>query len=277
MIVYVDGAPAHAATGGSPPSPTKPLVVLVHGAGMDATIWQLQTRYLAYHGFLPLAVDLPGHGRTGGPPLASIEAMTDWIAGFIKAAKAELGIDGLGPGDGGPGVGIVGHSMGTFIGLELAATRPELVGSLVLLGTADAMPVHPDLRTAAENDLPAAAALMTSWGHDHPAHIGHNPTPGLWMLGGARALVESSRPGTLATDLTACTAYGTAVDAAARIECPVTVAIGLGDKMTPPRSTAKLVDALPDPAVVELADTGHMLMTENPRAVRDLLVTALDR
>ena len=38
----------------------------------------------------------------------------------------------------------------------------------------------------------AAAALMAAWGHARPAHVGHHPTPGLWMLGGARALVEAA-------------------------------------------------------------------------------------
>ena len=50
----------------------RPDVVLVHGAGMDRTVWTLQARYLAHHGRNVLALDLPGHGRSGGAPLASI-------------------------------------------------------------------------------------------------------------------------------------------------------------------------------------------------------------
>ena len=48
---------------------------------------------------------------------------------------------------------------------------------------------------------------MAAWGHAKPAHVGLNPTPGLWMIGGARALVENSHPGVLATDFRACMAY----------------------------------------------------------------------
>lgn len=268
MIVDVDGTAAHAATGGTESTGDQPLVVLVHGAGMDGTVWQLQTRYLAHHDLRPLAVDLPGHGRTPGPPLTTISDMADWLARFIEAAS-----DALGSGsDDAPGVHVVGHSMGTFIGLELAASRPELVRSLSLLGTADAMPVHPDLLAAAENDLPTAAALMTAWGHDRPAHVGLNPTPGLWMLGGSRALVEASPPGSLAADFAACAAYDGAAAAAAKVACPVAVAVGQGDKMTPPRAAAKLITELNDPTVIELADTGHMMMTENPRPIRQLLL-----
>ncbi|MEM8924277.1 MAG: alpha/beta hydrolase [Actinomycetota bacterium] len=276
MILTVDGAEVHAATGGVDPATrpiTDPVVVLVHGAGMDATVWQLQTRYLAHHGCRPIAVDLPGHGRSGGAPLTSIGDMADWLGRYIEAL-AGAGIAG-GKGE----VVVVGHSMGTFIGLELAVRRPELVARLVLLGTANAMPVHPDLLAAADGDLPAAAALMAAWGHAKPAHVGLNPTPGLWMLGGARALVEVGESGVLATDFRACMTYEGALDAAAKVGCPVAVAIGAGDKMTPPKAGAKLVGALESgDAVVEvvrLADTGHMMMVENPAAIRSLLVDAL--
>ncbi len=290
MIIDLDGVPVRAATGGVDPSGTDPIVVLVHGAGMDGTVWQLQTRYLAHHGFRPLAVDLPGHGQTPGPPLESIPEMADWLARFIEAATAQLdgngetdadpvdsagGDKGAVNGSGARAVDLVGHSMGTFISLELASRRPELARSLVLLGTAAAMPVHPDLLTAAADDLPAAAALMTAWGHDRPAHVGLNPTPGLWMLGGARALVESSPPGSLVADFEACANYHGATTTAAGVGCPVAVAVGLGDKMTPPRAAAELVAELTSPTVVELPDTGHMMMVENPRAVRALIVDAL--
>ncbi|MDH3680744.1 MAG: alpha/beta hydrolase [Acidimicrobiia bacterium] len=267
MKVELDGTEVHAATGGVELTGTEPTVLLIHGAGMDATVWQLQTRYLAHHGYRPLAVDLPGHGLTPGPALATIEELADWTATFIEAVADRL--------DEATPIHVVGHSMGTFIALELAARRGELVRSLVLLGTADAMPVHPELLSAAESDLPAAAALMTSWSHDRPAHVGLNPTPGLWMLGGARALVEGSEPGALAADFGACAAYEGATTAAAKVTCPVSVAVGLGDKMTPPRAAAKLIAELTEPDVVELAGTGHMMMVENPRTIRALLINAL--
>ncbi len=268
MIIDVNGAKAHAATGGvEVTGSTGPTVILVHGAGMDSTVWQLQTRYLAHRGLRPVAVDLPGHGRSEGPALTTIGDMADWIGAFIDAMGERL--------DDGVPTHLVGHSMGTFIGLELAARRQELVRSLALLGTANAMPVHPDLLTAAENDLPAAAALMASWAHDKPAHLGLNPTPGQWMIGGARALVEIGEPGVLAADFAACTAYEGALDAAAKLTCPVAVVIGAGDKMTPPRAAAKLIESLEDPAVTHLANTGHMMMFENPRAIRSLLIDAL--
>ena len=262
MIVTVDGHDAHASTGGVQPGGDDPVVVLIHGAGMDSTVWQLQTRYLAYRGFRAVAVDLPAHGRSEGQALPSVEAMADWVARFVDEA-------GFGA------VHLVGHSMGTFIALELASRHAGLTRSITLCGTATAMPVHPDLLAAADDDLPAAAALMAAWGHAKPAHLGVNPTPGLWMLGGAQALVENSRPGVLAADFRACMSYDRAEVAAAAAGCPATVVIGLGDKMTPPRAGRALAAALPSADVVELADTGHMMMVENPRAVKRAILDAV--
>jgi pimeloyl-ACP methyl ester carboxylesterase len=261
MILTLDGHDAHASTGGVELSGTDPVVLLIHGAGMDSTVWQLQTRYLAYRGFRAVAVDLPGHGRSGGGPLGSVAEMADWVARFIQAA-------GFGS------VHLVGHSMGTFVALELASGYPSLTLSITLCGTATGMPVHPDLLAAADNDLAAAAALMASWGHDKRAHVGVNPTPGLWMLGGCRALVENSTPGVLATDFRACMSYANAASAAAAVACPATVVIGLGDKMTPASSGRALAAALPAAHVVALAGTGHMMMTENPHAVRRAIIAA---
>ena len=256
MIVEVDGVDAHATTGGVDITGSdEPVVLLIHGAGMDSTVWQLQTRYLAHHGFRAVAVDLPGHGRSGGEPLTAIADMADWVVRFTDAA-------GLTP------VHLAGHSMGTFVALEVASRHPDAVRSITLCATATGMPVHPELLDAAEHDLPRAGALMAAWGHARRAHSGDNPTPGLWMLGGARALVERGRPGVLATDFRACMAYERAEAAAADVGCPATVVIGDGDKMTPPKSGRALAAALPSATVVELADTGHQMMTENPAAVK---------
>lgn len=262
MIVHVNGQRAHAATGGGPMDSADPVILLIHGAGMDGTIWQLQTRYLAYRNYRAVAIDLPGHGRSEGEALTSVESMADWVAAFAVAG-------GFGT------VHVVGHSMGSFVALELASRYADVIGSITLCGTATSMPVHPDLLAKAADDLHGAAALMADWGHARPAHVGLNPTPGLWMMGGARALVENSKPGVLAVDFRACMAYENAKVAAATTRCPVTVVIGLGDKMTPPKAGRTLAAAFPSATVIELEDTGHSMMTENPRAVRAAIVAAV--
>ena len=63
MELTLDGKTVRYANGGRAHDPALPGVVLVHGAGMNRTVWQLQTRYLAHHGFRVAALDLPGHGQ----------------------------------------------------------------------------------------------------------------------------------------------------------------------------------------------------------------------
>ena len=67
MRLEVDGRAVFAATGGARMRPGQPLVVFLHGAGMDHSVWALQSRWFAHHGFSVLAVDLPGHGGSAGP------------------------------------------------------------------------------------------------------------------------------------------------------------------------------------------------------------------
>ena len=59
MRVTLDGQTVFAATGGRPFDPALPTVVFIHGAGMDHTVWALQTRWFAHHGRSVLALDLP--------------------------------------------------------------------------------------------------------------------------------------------------------------------------------------------------------------------------
>ncbi len=261
MKTMVRGLVAHAVTGGGPPATEGPVVLMVHGAGMDCTSWQLQTRYLANRGIRALAVDLPAHGASDGAPLRSIVDLAEWLAEFIESAS----LDDAGP------IVVAGHSMGTFVALQLAAIRPDLVDHLLLFATTDVMAVHPDLLEAAAHNVVKAAAMMADWGHGVTAHLGPNPSPGMWMSGGARALIERSGPGVLAADFEACVAFDDAPSIAASVTCPVTMVIGTADRMTPPRGAVALADAFcTRPDIIRLDGVGHMMMTEAADDIRHI-------
>ena len=265
----VGGQAVGVATGGVVPDATsaadEPVVLLVHGAGMNRTVWQLQTRWLAHHGYTPLALDLPGHGNSDGEPLGSVVEMAGWLGDAVTAVCERFSCSE---------VRLVGHSMGSLICTEAAAADQGRIARLVLMGTAAAMPVHPALLGAAEKNELLAPELMTAWGHGSRAHVATNPTPGLWMVGGGVALLERADDGVIHADLSACAAYE-AGDVAARVECPVTVIVGSEDKMTPPRAAAPLIADFADCDVVHLAGAGHMMMNEDPAAVRMALAKAL--
>ncbi len=258
MNLTVDGHEVFAATGGRPFDPALPALVLLHGSGMDHTVWQLQARYFAHHGRSVLAVDLPAHGRSQGAPLASIEEMGAWVWRVLDAAGAER-------------AALVGHSMGAFVALAAAAAAPERTEALALLGIAERIPVHPDLLAAAKANEHLAYELIISWGFGRAGHIGGHQAPGLWMMGGGMRLYERNRPGVLAAALAACDAYEGAPAAAARIGCPALVAIGTDDLMTPPKSGRALAAKMAKARVVTFERCGHMMTIEDPDATLDAL------
>src|SRR4051812_2207078 len=108
MELQVAGRAVYASTGGQAFAADRPSVVFIHGAGMDHTVWALQTRWFAHHGRNVLAIDLPGHGRSAGPSLRSIGEMADLVVGMIEAIGAER-------------AALVGHSMGALVALKAAA------------------------------------------------------------------------------------------------------------------------------------------------------------
>jgi len=264
MQLKLGAASVYAYTGSRPVDGARPFVVFVHGAAQDHSVFGLQSRYFAHHGRSVLAVDLPGHGRSDPPALPSVEAIAEWLGALLDAAGIRE-------------AALVGHSMGALASLEAAARMPERVTHLALLGPAAPMEVSDDLLDAARREDHVAFELINGWSHSAGKQLGGNTVPGVWMTGQSIRLMERSRAGVLATDLTACNAYGNGLEAAAAVRCPTLVVIGSRDLMAPPKAAQTLIDALGDRHVVTLADTGHALMAEQPDAVLDALRSLLAR
>jgi len=258
----VDGVAVHATTGGRAHVAGRPLAVLVHGAGMDHTVWALQSRWLAFHGWNVLALDLPGHGLSAGVARTTIGAMATWLIGLLRAVGTEPAT-------------LIGHSMGSLIALEAAASCPELVRGLVLIGSAATMPVHEDLLGAARDNDHAAIDMVNLWGFGYRAGIGESRAPGVWMTGLGERILERAAPGVLYADLAACSAYQGGPAAAAAITAPTLVIAGEKDQMTPLRGARALASAVPGAQLVVVPDAGHMLMTERPDEVREALARHL--
>jgi len=254
MQLVVDGLQVHAATGGRDFDPARPLVVFLHGASLDHTVWALLARWFAHRGFAVLAPDLPGHGRSQGEPLATIAALADWTAALIAAAGASK-------------AALIGHSMGSLVVLEAAARHPDHVAAIGLIGTAAAMPVARDLLAAAEANDHAAIDMLRIWGYGFAGCLGGSLAPGLWMLGGAERLLERARAGVLFKDLTACNGYRDGLASATKVTAPATLVLGERDLMTPLKAGRELAAALPNSRTIVLAGAGHMLMSERPDEV----------
>lgn len=263
MQIEVDATPAWAYTGGRPFDPARPTVVFLHGAQNDHSVWVLQSRYLAHHGHSVLAVDLPGHGRSAGTPLASVEAIAAWTLALLDAvgvARATL----------------VGHSMGSLVALEAAGSAPQRVERLALIGTAFPMKVSDALLDAARDDEPRAFDMINYWSHSTINARPGCPAPGFSVFVQNRRLMERQRPGVLLNDFAACNAYAGGFERADALACPALFVLGQRDLMTSPRQARELIErcrgaaarhGVAAPRVVEVPDCGHALMAERPDAV----------
>ncbi|MGE0800928.1 MAG: alpha/beta fold hydrolase [Lautropia sp.] len=259
----------YAYTGGRPLAADQPLLAFVHGAQHDHSVWGLQSRYLAHHGYSVLAFDLPGHGRSGGAPLATIEAMAGWLCAAIPAACQAAGIGAV------PPTVVIGHSMGSLIALEATAAAagkaPPWLAAVALLGTAVPMRVSDALLAAARDDEARAFDMINFWSSAGINHRPGTPGPGFSTFVQNRRLMERQRPGVLANDFAACNGYAAGLDRAGALAVPALYLLAARDQMTPPSAARLAIDATANKRVVVIPGCGHNLMAERPDETLDAL------
>jgi pimeloyl-ACP methyl ester carboxylesterase len=265
MQIKVDGRMAYAYTGGKPFDPTLPCVVFIHGALHDHSVWTLLARWAAHHGHAVLAVDEPGHGRSDGPPLPSVEALADWTLWLLDAAGVRQAV-------------LAGHSMGSLVALEAAARAPERVRRLVMIATAYPMKVSQALLTAAREVPLAAIDMVNTFSFSSTAAKPSYPGPGAWLHGANRVLMRRMQAtdavdNLFLHDFGVCDRYANGLQAAARVRCPVDFILGAHDQMTAPKAAVEIGKALS--ARTTTLPGGHSLMLEAPDAVLNALRDAL--
>ena len=262
MIFQVGGHDVFVSDGGREHRPGQKALVLIHGSGMNHSLWSLQNRFFAHRGINVFSLDLPGHGQSGGAPLADIEQLAAWLESFFASAGLSSAT-------------ILGHSLGALVGVHFAATHSERCDAVILAGVTARMAVHPELLKAAKEHDPLAIELLDSWCNSSATLIGGHSAPGAWLTGSTRRLLESVGEGVLYIDLNACDRYA---DAQRNFECigvPLTVIAGVEDKMTPARVAQELSRTNADTNFVTIDDAGHNMMIERPdefnQAVRNSL------
>jgi len=255
MIFTVNGYPTYCYTGGKPFDAAKPTAIFIHGVLGDHSVWILQTRYLAHHGWNVLALDLPGHCRSGGEPPASVEEAADFVLALMDAAGLQQ-------------AALVGHSLGSLIALEAAARAPERISHLVLVGIAFPMRVSPALLEASVNDPMRALAMVNVFSRATLAPPPSALGPGTWVYGasmalGRRVMASNTKVNVFYTGFKACDSYQNGLQAMTQVTCPVLFVLGKVDQMTPPKAAQELVKLAQDAKVVYLPG-GHQQMNETP-------------
>jgi pimeloyl-ACP methyl ester carboxylesterase len=237
----------------------EPVIVFLHPGMADSGLWEPQWQTYAPP-YRLLRFDLPGFGRT------PMRAGT-----FVFAAQIAQALDERGVTD----AAIVGCSLGGRIALELAAARPELVRSLVLVGASmPGLAASDDARAAGaaerealdRGDLDAAVEANIRMWVDGPLRGPEGVDPEvrrkvaemcrhsfeLWLPFKDTASAEPLVP-----DLE---------QRLGSIGQPALVVVGTGDAEYIVRSPELLAAALPDARVTTIQGAGHVPSLEQPAA-----------
>ncbi|HEY7142240.1 MAG TPA: alpha/beta fold hydrolase [Methylomirabilota bacterium] len=222
-----------------------PPLVLVHGAGGSADLWQAQLDGLADAGRL-VAPDLPGHGPLGGRGKPSIGAYATWLAGFLAAQD-----------EGRPAV-LVGHSMGGAIAQTLALAEPERLAGLVLVSTGARLRVLARLVELLRAQPGEGQRLIRDLSFAPDA-----PREPVELV--ERALRDGAPLVTLG-DYLACDRFDVRARLAG-IRTPTLVVTGAEDRLTPLRYGRYLAERIPGARLAEIAGAGHFPQLEQPARV----------
>lgn len=232
-----------------------PVVLLLHGVGLRAEVWEPQIAALAGTHRV-IAADLPGHGDSdglaGGTP-----ALPDYVAWAARLVQA-LGAP----------VAVAGHSMGSLIALGLAVERPDLVTRAALL-----CPVYrrsPEARTAvltrAEEIAVGRGGIdgpLSRWFGDETSRLRTK------VAGWLRSVPQAGYAAAYRAFATGDTVYA---DRIGKITCPLLVLTAEGDANSNPEMTREMVAQARNGRAVVIEGHRHMVPLTAPEAVNAALL-----
>ncbi|MCL6609976.1 MAG: alpha/beta hydrolase [Peptococcaceae bacterium] len=240
--ITIDGVDYHYSAktpdGGEP----KQAVLFVHGAGGSHSRWSFQVAGLGGE-YLAMAVDLPGHGLSGGSASDRIESYGEFIRSF---ADRLLGFPFF----------LAGHSMGGAVALYFALNYPGRLAGLILMGTGSRLRVLPAiLENFKSEKMP----------ENMPGVMFRPGTPEA-VLKAAEEEMKSTSPSVFYSDFLACDRFDVS-GRLSEIDIPTLVLTGDKDVLTPVKYGKFLADNVKGATFEIIEDAGHMLMLEQPGAV----------
>ena len=242
-----------------------PPLVLIHGVGLDLTMWDAQAEALALH-FQVIRYDLLGHGESGDPP--GERSLADFV-GQLAALLDALGHDRA---------ALAGFSIGALIARAFALAHGERLTKLALLyGVYKRSPDQDAAILAriaqAEREGPRALieAAMERW--FSPAFRAADPP----VIARVRQRLESNRPEAF---LKAYRIFGRSEAEMAAfsgaIDCPCLVAAGEKDPGSTPEMARALAADIPGARLAILPGHRHLGPLEDPAPFNALLLDFLE-
>ncbi len=266
MYINTQSHRLYAYTAGKAIDPSKPSIVFIHGVLNDHSVWILQSRYFAHHGFNVLAIDLPGHCKSDGEAPRSVEDAAAWVGPLLDACGIQR-------------AALVGHSFGSLIALHAAQALGDRISHLALVGTAAPMKVSKTLLDASLNEPEVALKMINDFSRATLAPPPSVLGPGTWVHGcslalGRRVLASNPNVNLFHRGFSACDAYTGAEAAIAQVQCPILFALGKLDQMTQPKAAQSLIDGARKAGKsvqVSMLPMGHHQMAESPEELLSAL------
>jgi pimeloyl-ACP methyl ester carboxylesterase len=182
------------------------------------------------------AVDLPGHGRSGGEARRSIIDYVEFLSGFLEATGLAR-------------TTLVGHSMGGAIAQRFALEHPSKVDRLILVGTGARLRVLPSILEGLLKDFESTVQMMLGYAYSENA-----------------SEELANPPHVLHGDFFACDEFDI-MDRLGEIRCPTLLICGGQDQLTPPKYSQFLQERIADTRLTIIPGAGHMVMLEKPEEV----------
>lgn len=234
---------------------TKPALVLLHGVGLDHTMWEPATALLAGD-FEVVTPDLPGHGnRAPAPEDVTLGDLASGVVGEIR-----------------PRSHLVGFSLGALVAQHLARYRPELVATLASVSSVcrrtpqEREAVLGRLRAAEADFAASAAASLRRW------YDGTGIDRG-WVRRTGATLLANDRASFLRCYRVFATADAEIGSELGQITVPALAVTGANDPGSTPEMACRLAAALPDCRAVVIPGARHMLPVERPQELAGCLTT----
>ncbi len=232
----------------------KSTLVFLHGSCGSGHFWQAQLQGLAERANA-IAVDLPGHGRSGKDGKDRIEDYARAVVEFIEVADIPAPIP-------------CGLSLGGAIAQQLLLEFPDHFGAGILIGTGAKLKVLPAMFEAIENDYAGFVEMA------YKLSLSDKTDPAAVRL--FRDDLERCSPSVVYSDFQACNQFNV-MDRLKEIAVPVLVISAQDDQLTPPKYADFLESNIPNAARKHILDAGHIAPMEQPRAVNQAIIDFLDR
>ena len=261
LLAVAGGEPMHQLVQGDvaficgrwPLDPAQRTLVFIHGAGESSVLWPAQVEGLSAHANT-IALDLPGHGRSGGSARDRVSDYAAAVDDFIRAVGAPRPVP-------------CGLSMGGAITQQLLIDNGDRFPAGIIVSSGARLRVLPSLFERIRTDFAGYVDLIDRLG------FSAQTPPGLK----APFLEDSLRahPEVAAGDFAACDRFDVMAQLD-RIRVPVLVISAEDDQLTPPKYADFLEAHIPGAVRAHIRAAGHFVPIEKPAAVNAAILRFME-